>query len=339
MARKPKFDILKAVEALEPNMRKAFLASIEDVRSAAQLSVIVKALEDGRTDDVIRALHLSPEFFAPLDDAIRAAYLEGGRQSLAALPALAGSGAARLEVRFGMIGNARAEGWVRNHSSTLIREIVSDQVASVRGFVEGAVRNGVGPRTTALDIVGRINRATRKREGGILGLTQHQTSFVTNARSQLQSGDPGAMAQYLTRTRRDKRFDSVVKRAIAEGRPVAAKDVENITRNYQNRLLKLRGDTIARTESLGAFNAGQQEGLQQLVDRGAVQPNQVRRTWRTASDSRVRDSHQNINGASVGLNERFANGLLFPLEAGAPAQEVINCRCVAETRIDFLGNL
>lgn len=338
MARKPKLSLLDAIEALQPEFRKAFEASINDIRSSAQLAVIIRALEEGRVDDVLVALNLKPEFFAPLDDAIRAAYLQGGRASLSALPALTEPGGGRLAIRFGG-SNPRAQRWVANHSSTLIREIIRDQRDAVRSVVEAGIQAGTGPRTTALEIVGRINRATGRREGGILGLTRHQTGFVTNARRELQSGDVRAMSNYLGRTRRDRRFDGLVRRAIAEGRPVAARDVEKITARYSDRLLKLRGDTIARTESLGAFNAGQQEGLNQLVDSGAVQHEQIRRVWRTAKDSRVRDLHQALDGEPVGLNERFSNGLMFPAEPGGPPEQVINCRCVAETRIDFLTNL
>lgn len=73
---------------IEPRVRDAFLAAIADVRSEAQLAVIAGALRDGRLDDALRALNLGAEFFAPLDDALRAAYLEGGRNALVGLPVL-----------------------------------------------------------------------------------------------------------------------------------------------------------------------------------------------------------------------------------------------------------
>ena len=75
---------------IEPRIRDAFLAAIADVKSEAQMAVIVGALQDGRLDDALRALNLRAEFFAPLDDALRAAYLEGGRNALAGLPVIPG---------------------------------------------------------------------------------------------------------------------------------------------------------------------------------------------------------------------------------------------------------
>ena len=76
------------LDKFEPQFRKAFLAAIQDVRSSAQLSTIVGHLEAGNITAAVAALNLAPGFFAPLDDTIRAAYLAGGRDALAALPAI-----------------------------------------------------------------------------------------------------------------------------------------------------------------------------------------------------------------------------------------------------------
>jgi hypothetical protein len=84
-----KKDIRIVIEKMEPKFRKAFLDAVNDIKSEAQLSVIVGALQDGRIEDAIRALHLTPEFFAPLDDALKQAYIEGGRNALLGLPVIA----------------------------------------------------------------------------------------------------------------------------------------------------------------------------------------------------------------------------------------------------------
>jgi len=83
------YDIERLIAALEPTIRNAFLSAVADLRSEAQIAVIVSALDEGRVDDAIKALNLGPEFFAPLDDALRAAYLMGGRDAIAGLPAIA----------------------------------------------------------------------------------------------------------------------------------------------------------------------------------------------------------------------------------------------------------
>jgi hypothetical protein len=91
MARRPsQRQIFNALaEQMEPRIRAAFLASIRDIRSEAQLSAIIGHIEAGRIDLALTALNLRPEFFAPLDDALRGAYLAGGAAAVTALPRIA----------------------------------------------------------------------------------------------------------------------------------------------------------------------------------------------------------------------------------------------------------
>lgn len=73
---------------MEPEIARAFIAAVQDLKSTAQLALVARALEEGRIEDALRALNVDPAFFAPLDDAIRAAYLMGGRDAIAALPVI-----------------------------------------------------------------------------------------------------------------------------------------------------------------------------------------------------------------------------------------------------------
>lgn len=79
-------NILKILDELEPSVRDAFLTAVADIKSSAQLSVIAGALDRGDIEAALHALNLRAEFFAPLDDALRAAYLQGGADALAGLP-------------------------------------------------------------------------------------------------------------------------------------------------------------------------------------------------------------------------------------------------------------
>jgi HK97 family phage portal protein len=81
-----------------------------------------------------------------------------------------------------------------------------------------------------------------------------------------------------------------------------------------------RATTIARTESVGSLNAGEFEA--------AVQSRVLRsKEWLTQGDGRVRDTHAAINGQRVDIGSAFGNGLQHPHAEGAPAAEVIQCRC------------
>lgn len=202
---------------------------------------------------------------------------------------------------------------------------------------------GDNPRATALQIVGRINRATGRREGGILGLTSGQARYVANARTELS--DPAGMADYLKRGLRDKRYDRLVMRAIRDGKPLSQADVDRIAGRYADRLLKFRGDVIARTETIASTHAAQREAMQQLIDTGRVNANQVRKVWKATGDGRTRDSHLMLHGESVRFDEPFrspATGALMmhpgDTSMGAKGEDTIQCRCWMENRIDYRPN-
>lgn len=78
----------RQIDALEPVIREAFLRSIADIRSEAQLTLVVDALEKGDAQRLIAVLNLDPTFFAPLDRAIQGAYIEGGIRALSGLPVI-----------------------------------------------------------------------------------------------------------------------------------------------------------------------------------------------------------------------------------------------------------
>lgn len=80
--------IQAALDAMEPALRAAFMQAVADIRSAAQIAQLVDALEKGDVPRALAILNVDPAFWAPLDDAIVAAYLRGGRDAIAALPVI-----------------------------------------------------------------------------------------------------------------------------------------------------------------------------------------------------------------------------------------------------------
>ena len=137
------------------------------------------------------------------------AFNGGGVAAVEGMPALRDPSGHTIVVRWD-VRNLAAEEWLRLHSSTLITGIVQDQETAIRTALEAGLARGDNPTRTALDVVGRVNRVTGTREGGIIGLTAHQAGYVDNARRELSSGDPSAMRNYLDRGRRDKLFDRTV---------------------------------------------------------------------------------------------------------------------------------
>lgn len=336
------FDDLLA--KFEPEIAAAFRTAIADIRSRANLAKVIEALSTGDMPGALDALYIEEPAFAAVVEAIRASYTAGGNAGVATMQRIDDRDGRAVVIRFDG-RNARAEAWLTGHSSDLVTQIVSDQRNAIRTALNEGMVRGAHPRTVALDVVGRIDRATGRRQGGVIGLTSQQEEYSRTAAQELASGDTAAMRNYLTRARRDKRFDRSVTKAIREGAKIPADTAGKAVTGYRNRLLQLRGEMIGRTEALTSLRAAKHESYLQAVGRGSVTARSIRRTWRDAGDLRVRHTHVGLNGETVGLTEAFKSPsgalLLFPGDTslGASASEVIGCRCDVDYRIDFLANL
>ncbi len=124
--------------------------------------------------------------------------------------------------------------------------------AEITGMFK-ALTKDANPRQTALDIVGRVSRTSNRREGGVIGLTAAQGQYVARARQELLSGEPDQLQRYLERGRRDKRFDRTILASIRDGKPINRETVDRIVGRYADRLLELRGEMLARTETMTAL--------------------------------------------------------------------------------------
>ncbi|MDY8108260.1 phage minor head protein [Fulvimarina sp. 2208YS6-2-32] len=321
---------------------EAFLRAVDDIKNRVTLRVVVEKLERGDIPGAVEAIGLDPVAFERLESVLAEAYAAGGQAEVNNLPILRDPEGARVIFRFGT-RNTIGEQELRQQSSELVTRIVEDQREAIRAALSDGLSEGRNPRSTALDVVGRVSRQTNRREGGVIGLTAPQERFVASARAELASGDPEALRHYLTRTRRDKRFDATVKKAIEAGKPVPADVATRIVGRYSDRLLELRGEIIARTETTGVLNKGREDAILQQVREGKVAAQAVKKGWRNARDRRVRDSHVVLHGQTVGLNESFispATGapIRYPGDPRAPASERVGCRCFLQMEVDYLAS-
>jgi hypothetical protein len=324
-----------------PRIRDAFLQAIQDAKSVVRIEDVVALLSQGDIEGAARLLEIDRLLLAPLDQAISDVYMHSGAVAMQAIVDTAPR-AMRLVARFDG-RNPVAENWLRDHSSTLVTEIVADQRDGIREALRAGMEAGRNPRGVALEVVGRIDKVSKRRVGGLLGLTSQQMRSVANARAELLSGDPAQMRAYLERKLRDRRLDGIVKRAIKDGKPVAAKDVERLMGRYSDRLLAYRGTVIARTEALESFANARWEATRQLIEAGTIQEQHVTKVWSATLDKRTRDSHVALNGKKADMREAFVSPLtgarmLFPMDRsqGAPGSEIIQCRCGCSYVVDWI---
>ena len=84
-----------------------------------------------------------------------------------------------------------------------------------------------------------------------------------------------------------------------------------------------RAERIARTEVIGASNAGATEAMRQAGTQS--------KEWLSSRDDKVRDTHKALDGNVVSLNEDFVSPsgetLNFPGDPSADPSEIVNCRC------------
>lgn len=314
---------------------QAFIEAIRDLRSNVELQKVIAALERGDLQGAMDALHLSRAAFTGLEAKITEAFVAGGQGAVASMPA-----AVSIGFRFDP-GNQRAASWIRQFSGNLITGLVDGERQQARDFLADGMARGAHPRSVALDLVGRISRATGNREGGLIGLSAPQRAYVQAARIELASADPKLLNNYLDRKRRDRNYDAAVRKALREGKAIPADKARFMIARYTARLTQLRGEVIARTEGLPAIRAAKHEAYQQLVDDGRTADQDIERGWSTTRDGRERDTHGGMDGQVVrGLSTPFVSSsgamFLFPGDTslGAGVEEIACCRCDEWIRIN-----
>lgn len=307
---------------------EAFMAAIRDLTRNAQVQRVIAAMERGDLQSALDALHLNRAAFQPLEAKLTEAFTAGGQGAVASMPA-----AVSIGLRFDP-GNQRAAAIIRERAARLITGLIDTEIEQARAFLADGMASGAGPRSVALDLVGRISRATGHREGGLIGLSGPLRDYVATARAELASTDPVLLRNYLTRKQRDRRYDRAVTRAIETGKPIPAETARAAITRYSARLVRLRGEVIARTEGLPAIRAAKHEAFQQLADDGRVDVMDIVRGWSTTTDGRERDTHGAMNRQEVrGLDAPFVSPsgarFRFPGDTslGAPAKEIVACRC------------
>lgn len=332
----------------EPAIAAAFQDAMKAWRASIDAAALATALGKNDVPGAIRAMHLDPAALGDFLDELADAYKASGKAMAGLFPQFKN---ANTGARFTIGFNARdpiAESWLQTTSSTLITNITTAQQDAVRAALSAGLALGDNPTQTAYNIVGYIG-ANGKRQGGLIGLSVPQAEYLATAKQELASADSSLLRNYLTRQLRDKRFDSYVLAAL-DGTPIPASIRTKMLIAYSNGLLKLRGDTVALTETLPALHSAQQEAIRQAVVKGGINGRATTKRWWSAHDTRVRPSHAALDALTARKPVPFDKPFVSPITGaqmmypgdssmGAPASEIIRCRCLAHFKIDFLRGI
>jgi hypothetical protein len=114
---------------------------------------------------------------------------------------------------------------------------------------------------------------------------------------------------------------------LGEGIPKLAARVDSVLSTTQSERWPNRATVVARTETIGARNAGRYDAFRAMAEEA---DEELEKLWLATSDNRTRPTHRLADGQRVPLDGRFNVGgfeLAFPGDPSGPAQEVIQCRC------------
>ena len=168
-----------------------------------------------------------------------------------------------------------------------------------------------------------------KRIGSDMGFNLYNTETV----GRLIKQNPRTLPKYRIDEEKDyiwnaKKLKNAVKQGIIQG-----EGVDQITDRIVNVLCtqnenKMR--TFARTAVTGAQNAGRQQQMEDAEDLGI----KLKKRWLATLDDRTRDTHQELDGQEVPVDEPFTvevdgkkEEIEYPGDPHAEPCLVYNCRC------------
>ncbi len=287
------------------------------------------------------------------------------------LPTLPAPGGGSIVFRFDMT-NPRAEEKIRTEAAARVAGYVDEQIETARRVIADGFARGQGPLSIATDIAGRVNPISKRREGGIVGLSGGidartgklvgQVSYVENMRARLLSGDPDEMLKVLGRfkdgkwvegtgmTLRDRRFDRTIQKAIREiaagkPNPLTADKIDEMVAKYSDRLLARRAEDIARTETASGVEMARAEATKQALDKAGLPDEAVTKGWVHQGGIRhARDWHLAMNGKTVtGINTPFhlpdGSIMQHPHDPDGGVANNANCQCRGDQEIDWAWGL
>lgn len=319
-----------------PLIRDAYLVSIENIVTNINLSQLEELIGKTDIEGAFRSLNIDSVSFRPYDIAFLNAFENSATAETMAMPRFEKSGREfifRYDIR-----NIDSERWIKEHLNNFITSITMDQKKVISNTILSGFADDLSKRTIALNIAGRINSETGKREGGVIGLSSVQEAYVYDARKELLSDKTEDRTKYLKRTLRDKRFDSVVKNSIAQGKILTIETADKLAKSYSNRLLMFRAGLISQVETSVAINQGRVDSYIQAIRAGAINSEQVKKTWHSIRDRNVRNSHRALDRVTIPIFSKFRTpqGALldYPKDPMAPAEERLGCRCRMYMRVN-----
>lgn len=302
----------------EQQILTEFRKSVRNITDNVRFNALRDALYRGDYDAAVRAIDIDEAAFDGLRAMLVETYAEGGINEVSGMrfrPAVRWNGATPQAEEYARLA--------RSHMS----DLAADMRAAVSWQIGDSVAFGRSANRTALDLVGRVG-ANGVRQGGIVGLNDQRTKWVSSLRRALENGEP-VQRDLLTETER---------RMIDRG-GLSQEQIDKIVQAYSNRQLLSRGRAIAKTERGLAINSGAYAAWAQAAEKLGVPYTAIRKQW-------VHEGvHKHERWDHVALSRMGAIPLPMPFNVGGynaqyphdpnlPTGEVVNCQCRVKFSLD-----
>ena len=313
---------------MEPAFKRAFIDAAKGIRDRAAVSRLAQIIESEGAEAALDYMRITNADFSSLAGSMSAAYNDAGQVFARSKLTLKGYRGAVYQ------WDATRYEIVQAGNSLIGRDITRIS-ADTRNAIANLIREGIGEGIRSRDLARMITgelSSSGYRVGGVAGLNDPQRKWVMDYRKKLQRLDP----DYTTNTKRDRRFDPTINRAIREGKPLTKAQIDNYVARYAERLRASRAATIARTEMSSIVQLANYQAVLAKAEDAGVEPWRIMKEWIHAGHSiNDRVQHVMIGGEVVyGMDTPFVmpdgTRLLFPHDnsLGAGANHICNCRCV-----------
>lgn len=158
-----------------------------------------------------------------------------------------------------------------------------------------------------------------------LGINTSFTLYDANTVERLASKNPRLLPKKKLNTAKDaawskRKINNAIMQGVLQGEPLddIAERLSKVAEMSWSAAVR-----TARTAMTGAQNAGRLDSLKQAEDMGI----KVHKQWMATLDEHTRESHAELDGESVPVDEPFSNGLMYPADPDGDPAEVYNCRC------------
>ena len=352
-------------------MAGEFLKDVGDMRRGIDMDALERAVSVGDVTAIVGLLHVDEAHLNRTFGALAAYFSLIGTKTIDSIrtqrrpPKVV----KQLDIQFAT-ANPRASRWVETATTAIFEHIRLSQIESVQEILSTGIAVGQHPWEMALDLAGRVDKrpreegdlTPRRRIGGVIGFGRMHQAWYNSFAERLETPEgllylmrraeevvpgPGEAGDFATIYKArynliNKTSYNIIRRAVGQNRPLTDLEKRRLLDMYHNNVMLYRGRAIARTETQGAQNAAQLEAVEQMIDKGALRRELVRKRWRAGIDERTRETHIAANGQIVGIDQDFVVGGARGPVPGAqvlPAGERINCRCYVEYDLPFVESV